>query len=80
MRISNAIYNPESKFGLVFEAIEELPAIVIATFCTVSLILTRNKEKTIKYNLGIFWYIVLLIFFSLMDAMLPVKYLHGLRF
>lgn len=54
MRISNAIYNPESKFGLVFEAIEELPAIVIATFCTVSLILTRNKEKTIKYNLGIF--------------------------
>lgn len=77
MSISNAIYNPESKFGLVFEAIGEFPAAVIATFCTVSLMLTRNKEKTIKYNLGTFGYIVLLIFFSLMAAMLPVKYLHG---
>lgn len=77
MSISNAIYNPERKFGLVFEAIGEFPAAVIATFCTVSLMLTRNKEKTTKYNLGTFGYIALLIFFSLMAVMLPVKYLHG---
>lgn len=77
MNISNAIYNPESKFGLIFEAIGEFPAAVIATFCTVSLMLTRNKVKSIKYNLGTVGYIVLLFFFSSMAAMLPVKYLHG---
>lgn len=77
MNISNAIYNPESKFGLMFEAIGEFPAAVIATFCTVSLMLTRDKYESIKYNLGTVGYIVLLIFFSLMAAMLPVKYLHG---
>ncbi len=77
MNISNAIYNPESKFGLIFEAIGEFPAAIIATFCTVSLMLTRDKDKSIKYNLGAVGYIVLLIFFSFMAAMLPVKYLHG---
>ncbi|RDY27692.1 PAP2 family protein [Romboutsia weinsteinii] len=77
MNISNAIYNPESKFGLIFEAIGEFPAAIIATFCTVSLMLTRDKDKSIKYNLGTVGYIVLLIFFSFMAAMLPVKYLHG---
>ena len=77
MNISNAIYNPESKFGLIFEAIGEFPSAIIATFCTVSLMLTREKDKSIKYNLGTVGYTVLLIFFSLMASMLPVKYLHG---
>lgn len=80
MNISNAIYNPESKFGLIFEAVGEFPAAIIATFCTVSLMLTRDKNKSIKYNLGTIGYTFLLIFFSLMAAMLPVKYLHGPKF
>ena len=77
LNISNAVYNPESKFGLLFEAIGEFPAAVIATFCTVSLMLTRNKEKSLKYNLRTVGYIVILILFSLMAAMLPVKYFNG---
>lgn len=77
MSISNAIYNPESKFGLIFEAVGEFPSAIIATFCTVSLMLTRHKDKSIKYNLGTVGYIVLLIFVSFMAAMLPVNYLHG---
>lgn len=77
MNISNAMYNPESKFGLIFEAIGEFPSAIIATFCTVSLMLTREKDKSMKYNLGTVGYIVLLIFLSFMAAMLPVNYLHG---
>lgn len=80
MNISNTIYNSESKFGLTFEAIGEFPAAIIATFCTVSLMLTRDKNKSIKYNLGTIGYTFLLFFFSFMAAMLPVKYLHGPKF
>lgn len=77
MNISNALYNPESKFGLIFEAIGEFPAAIIATFCTVGLMLTRNKEKSLKYTLGTIGYIILLIFTSSMAAALPVKYFKG---
>ncbi|MGG7078213.1 phosphatase PAP2 family protein [Clostridium sardiniense] len=77
LNISHAIYNPTSKFGLVFEAIGEFPAAVIATFCTVGLMLTRNKEKSAKYILGTIGYVVLLFFFSYMAATLPVKYFEG---
>ena len=75
--ISHAIYNPNSKFGLLFEAIGEFPAAVIATFCTVALMLTRNKEESLKYNLRTVGYIVLLLFLSSMAAMLPIKYFNG---
>ncbi|WP_042276347.1 phosphatase PAP2 family protein [[Clostridium] dakarense] len=75
--ISNAVYNPTSKFGLIFEAIGEFPAAVIATFCIVSLMLTRNKEKSLKYNLGTVAYIALLLLSSSMAAFLPIKYFHG---
>ncbi|MGL5641714.1 MAG: phosphatase PAP2 family protein [Paraclostridium sp.] len=75
--ISHAIYNPESKFGLIFEAIGEFPAAVIANFCTVSLMLTRNKEKSLKYNLRTIGYIVILLLLSSMAAILPIKYLNG---
>lgn len=77
LQISHAIYNPQSKFGLLFEAIGEFPAAVIATFCTVALMLTRNKEKSLKYNLRTVGYIVLLLFLSSMAAMLPIKYFNG---
>lgn len=77
LNISHAVYNPESKFGLLFEAIGEFPAALIATFCTISLMLTRNKEKSLKYNLGTVGYIVILFLFSIMAAMLPVKYFNG---
>jgi hypothetical protein len=36
LQISNAVYNPTSGFGLLFQAIGEFPAAVIATFCTMS--------------------------------------------
>lgn len=62
---------------MIFEAIGEFPAAVIATFCTVSLMLTRNKEKSVKYNLRTGGYIILLLLFALMAAMLPVKYFNG---
>lgn len=77
LQISNAIYNSNSSFGMIFEAIGEFPAAVIATFCTVSLMLTRNKEKSVKYNLRTGGYIILLLLFALMAAMLPVKYFNG---
>lgn len=80
LQISNSVYNQTSKFGAIFEAIGEFPAAVIATFCTVSLMLTRNKERSVKYNLRTVGYIVLLILFSLMAAMLPVKYFNGPTF
>ena len=62
---------------MIFEAIGEFPAAVIATFCTVSLMLTRNEEKSVKYNLRTGGYIILLLLFALMAAMLPVKYFNG---
>lgn len=77
LQISNAVYNPTSKFGLIFEAIGEFPAAVIATFCTVSLMLTRNSNKSIKYTLGTIGYIVILVLFSFMGAGLPIKYFNG---
>lgn len=77
LQISNAIYNSNSSFGMIFEAIGEFPAAVIATFYTVSLMLTRNKEKSVKYNLRTGGYIILLLLFALMAAMLPVKYFNG---
>lgn len=77
LQISNAIYNSNSSFGMIFEAIGEFPAAVIATFCTVSLMLTRNEEKSVKYNLRTGGYIILLLLFALMAAMLPVKYFNG---
>ncbi|MGL4372751.1 MAG: hypothetical protein ACRCS6_03145, partial [Turicibacter sp.] len=40
LTISHAVYDPESTFGLLFEAIGEFPAALIATFCTISLMLT----------------------------------------
>lgn len=80
LQISNAIYNAESAYGSIFEAIGEFPAAVIAVFCTVSLMLTRKKDKSIKYNLGTFGYGVMLVFFSLMASMLPIKYLNGPKF
>ncbi|MEG0051090.1 MAG: phosphatase PAP2 family protein [Terrisporobacter sp.] len=77
LQISHEVYNPQSKFGLLFEAIGEFPAAVIATFCTVALMLTRDKEKSLKYNLRTMGYIVLLLFLSSMAAMLPIKYFNG---
>ena len=77
LQISNAIYNANSLYGLIFEAIGEFPAGVIATFCTVSLILTREKKKSIKHNLGTIGYGFMLVLFSLMATMLPIKYLNG---
>lgn len=77
LQISNAVYNPTSKFGLIFEAIGEFPAAVIATFCTVGLMLTRNKDKSVKYVLGTIGYIVILLLFSFMAAALPIKYFNG---
>lgn len=77
LKISHAIYNPESKFGLIFEAVGEFPAAIIATFCTIGLMLTRNKEKSAKYILGTIGYIMLLLLVSLMSAALPVKYFNG---
>ncbi|MDU5111842.1 MAG: phosphatase PAP2 family protein [Clostridium sp.] len=80
LQISNAIYNAESVYGLIFEAIGEFPAGIIATFCTVSLILTRKKEKSIKYTLGTIGYGIILVLFSLMATMLPIKYFNGPTF
>ncbi|MBZ9685653.1 phosphatase PAP2 family protein [Clostridium estertheticum] len=80
LQISKVIYNPDSVYGLIFEAIGEFPAGIIATFCTVSLIVTRKKEKSIKYNLGTIGYGLMLILFSLMATMLPIKYLNGPTF
>ena len=77
LQISNAVYNPTSKFGLLFEAIGEFPAAVIATFCTVGLLLTRKKDKSLKYFLGTIGYIIILCLFSLMGAALPIKYFNG---
>jgi membrane-associated phospholipid phosphatase len=77
LQISNAVYNPTSKFGLLFEAIGEFPAAVIATFCTVGLMLTRNKDKSVKYILGTIGYIIILCLFSFMAAALPIKYFNG---
>jgi membrane-associated phospholipid phosphatase len=76
LQISKAVYNPTSKFGLIFEAIGEFPAAVIATFCTVGLMLTRNKDKSAKYVLGTIGYIVILCLFSFMAAALPIKYFN----
>lgn len=80
LQISNAIYNANSAYGLIFEAIGEFPAGIIATFCTVSLIMTREKKKSIKYNLGTIGYGFMLVLFSLMATMLPIKYLNGPTF
>lgn len=80
LQISKAIYNAHSVYGEIFEAIGEFPAGVIATFCTISLMLTRKKEKSIKYNLGTIGYGIILVLFSLMAAMLPIKYLNGSTF
>ncbi|MBU3130995.1 phosphatase PAP2 family protein [Clostridium gasigenes] len=77
LQISDAIYNANSVYGSIFEAIGEFPAGVIATFCTVSLILTREKNKSVKYTLGTIGYGFMLVLFSLMATMSPVKYLNG---
>ncbi|WP_051623435.1 phosphatase PAP2 family protein [Clostridium hydrogeniformans] len=77
LQISNALYNPTSKFSYLFEAIGEFPAAIIATFCTVSLMITRNKEKSIKYNLRTIGYIIILGLCSFIGALLPVKYFNG---
>lgn len=77
LQISNAVYNPASRYGLLFEAIGEFPAAVIATFCTVGLMLTRNKDKSVKHALGTFGYVVMLLFFSFTAAFLPIKYFNG---
>lgn len=77
LQISKAVYNPTSSYGLLFQAIGEFPAAVIATFCTMSLILTRTKAKSVKYILGTIGYIVILLLFAFMAALLPITYLKG---
>ncbi|MGL4336512.1 MAG: phosphatase PAP2 family protein [Turicibacter sp.] len=77
LTISHAVYDPESTFGLLFEAIGEFPAALIATFCTISLMLTRDKVKSIKYMLGTIGYVSILLLVSSMAASLPIKYLNG---
>ena len=77
LQISKAIYNQQSTFGFIFEAIGEFPAALIASFCSMSLMITRNKDRSVKYILGTIGYSVLVVLFALMAAMLPVKYLSG---
>lgn len=77
LQISKAIYNQQSTFGFIFEAIGEFPAALIALFCSMSLMLTRNKDRSVKYILGTIGYSVLVVLFALMAVMLPVKYLSG---
>ncbi|HAX53668.1 MAG TPA: hypothetical protein DCX82_17335 [Lachnospiraceae bacterium] len=77
LHISKAVYNPTSSYGLLFQAIGEFPAAVIATFCTMSLMLTRTKAKSVKYTLGTIGYIVILLLFAFMAALLPITYLKG---
>lgn len=41
------------------------------------LMLTRNKNKSVKYFLGTIVYVIILCLLSLMGAALPVKYFNG---
>ena len=67
LQISNTLFNPNSVYGLTFEAIGELPGMLICLFCTLALWMTRTKSTKIMNILktcGYGWILVSTIFMS----------------
>ncbi len=79
LAISMALYNPDSMYGLFFEAFGELPGVLIAIFSLSALIITRNKEKALSNWSSIIGFGILLLLFSIMGAMMPAGYIKGLK-
>lgn len=49
LQISQAVYNPASLFGWFFNVFGELPAMIIAAFCSMSIALvSKNKGSTVR--------------------------------
>lgn len=73
LQISHALYNQESVFGKIFEAVGEFPASFIASFCAMSVAVVQKQQKG---NIGFkcAGSFILALLFGLMAGMLPMKY------
>lgn len=74
LQISQAIYNSNSMFGGLFEAIGEFPAMYIAAFCAMSVAVIQKKWNNGKLNLKSIGGFVLAILLGLMAGILPIGY------
>lgn len=77
LKISQMIFNPDSMFGGIMEAVGEFPAMFIAAFCTMSIGIIAKQRNNGKLNLKSVMGFVFGILFALAAGSLPVKYLGG---
>lgn len=75
LRISMIVYDPKNLFGIIFEAIGELPGFLIAIVSCVALIITGLKKSKISKLINIFGFGLLLVPCCFLAGILPFNYL-----
>ncbi len=76
--LSKVLYNKDSPFGHLFEAIGEVPCMLVAAFSSAALWATRSKKSKAADVAGFIGFGLLTVLFSVGAAMFPAQYAEGL--
>lgn len=77
LQISHQLYNMDSAFGKLFEAIGEFPASLTGSFCAMIMAVVLKKRNGNKWNFKSAGSLILSILFAIMAGFLVVGYLNG---
>lgn len=75
LQISQFLYNPDSVFGKIFEAVGEFPAVFIASFCAVSMAVVQKMQNDNKVNLKCIGSSILAVLLGIMAGFMPINYI-----
>ena len=78
-QISEAIYNPNSLFGIIFASFGQLPAMLCMAIGGILLIITAKTHKTVGKILCYIFGVLLQIFAVFAIAMDPVLYIENMN-
>lgn len=76
LQFSKLVFDIESVYGKFFEAVGEIPGALIAAFCVLLLLKTRNREIKWKNILSFICYGFLFVSFIFMGAFMLVNYIE----
>ncbi|EJV71581.1 hypothetical protein BWGOE13_31020 [Bacillus mycoides] len=75
LQISHSLYEPTNKIALFLQAIGEIPAMLIALFCSMYLFKTRKNKGSRGYYLSGIGYGVIILLFAFIASFMLVHYL-----
>ena len=77
LQISHAVYDAESLYGKIFQVFAAFPALLIASFCSMGILVTGEKRKEIKSRCIWLANILLTIILVYTAGTMPGWYLKG---